>query len=164
MLAHVIKPSTAALAVLVAGVLSAAPAQAEYRGGGVVHTFSGCETYGWHIEDAWPVRGIYGPSEVFGNPSTISLFNAWGGAWHFNANVEFAPGPSRYLGRGGWIHRTMAVWPERPRIRVLERSVVLPRNETFANALVVDLRMRVFNFAGVRGCAASVDLTLHRRD
>jgi len=164
MLAESIKRLTAALSVVAAGVLSVTPAQAEYRGGGVVHSFTNCEAYGWQFEHGWPVRGIYGPSEVFGDPSTVSLFNTGGGAWHFNVTEPFEIGRIRTRGRGTGIHRTQWNWEVRPILRIMERTVVSPRNGDFADAEIVDLRIRVQNFAGLRRCTADVELSLHRRN
>jgi hypothetical protein len=158
----------AILSFFAAVVLSATPAQAEFRGGGIIHSYEGCAALGWPDGVVETVRARYGPSEVYGETSTISLFYSGGGAVHLFANADLEQGRTRYGGRGWGVFRTLWRWEERIRVRSLLRRVVAPpiarRDQNFDAATVIDMQLRIINFAGTSGCTAVADLTLRRRN
>lgn len=167
MLETITKRLTARLAVLsiaFAGAVAAAPAHAEFRGGGIIHGFSGCAAIGWADGEADHIRARYGPSEVFGAPSTVSLFFPNGGALHLLTGSAMEPGQSRYRSRGFGVFRTLWFWDGRARMRVNYRQVILPRNASFAEADAIDMGFLISNFGGDPNCSARVDLSLHGRE
>jgi hypothetical protein len=151
---------TAGVLVLAASTMMAAPAHAEFRGGGAIHDFDGCEAQGW--QGTIPVRIRYRPGEVLGNPTTMSFFLENGGALTVRTYREFEDRSTWFLGRGDSIFSGFFNWQERPRMRILRRIVNEPSGGTIFDATEISIRMRIQNWNGVAGCTADASMIMHR--
>jgi hypothetical protein len=151
---------TAGAMALAAATLMAAPAHAEFRGGGALHNFVGCEAQGWYGTNAVRVR--YRPGELLGNPTAISFFLPDGGALTMRTYREFVDRSNWFLGRGDAIWDQFYNWGTRPRMRILRRIVNEPSGAGFVDATEITIRMRIQNFNGLAGCTADASMILHR--
>lgn len=144
-------------------VSAAAPAQADYVGGGYLRALSGCESAGWPTQVEM-FRARYLPEEVDGTRSTLTIATAVGGTFTYVIWDELSAA-NHWRNAFGY-----SVWGEvyaprpRPRVRVLARDsstvgiAVPPQHSDIA------LSVRIRHFNGVRGCTVEAHMMVRDRD
>lgn len=144
-----------------AAVMMASPVQAEWLGGGVIHSPVGCTTHGWPSGPEM-VRGrVRNTTEDGGATSTITIAFAVGGVNTYDL-------PGAIVQRNTFRMATSwSVWDRlydlraaRPRIRVVQWAP----NDTAAGNGATSRRgvFRIRNFNGEAGCTVDVTLALRR--
>jgi len=146
----------AATAVLLGAMgATAASAQIQFRGGGFVSNFVGCEQYGWSNQSV-TIRARYSPAELSpANTTDMSLY-LYTGTENYTRqgplDLTFQSLQGNYIWTGAG--RTIP----RPRIRVLSQSPEVITESTRD----IQMRFRIRNFAVLTGCQADVGLVLTR--
>ena len=147
-------------AALTLGFALVTPAQAEFQGGGALHDFNGCEAYG--LSGAEPIRARYSPGERTGETaSQISFFWPSGGAFNLTGYRDFDPTRQWFRAGGHGMYGGIYSWTPRPRIKILERSVLDPTGGAFGVADIIFMRIRIRHFDGLANCQLDADLMLH---
>lgn len=157
-----------ALAGVVATMLflGAAPAQAEFMGGGYIHAIQGCQTAGFPTGTQM-VRARYSAVETDGVNAVVLNFAVGGVNTYTIAGSGLAPsrGFRRASGTATW--GAQYVMHPAPTIRVIERETVVPMARAASSAVtgstrMVRLHLQIRNFNGVRGCIVDTVLNLAR--
>lgn len=145
----------ATAALLGAMGATAASAQVQFRGGGFVSNFSGCEQYGWR-DQSLMIRARYRPAELSqDNTTSLSLY------LHNGAENYSRSGPLDFTFQslqGNFIWTGSGRTTPRPRIRVLTQDPEVITAETRD----IQMRFRIRNFGVLPGCQADVGLVLTR--
>ncbi|KPQ07392.1 MAG: hypothetical protein HLUCCA12_06140 [Rhodobacteraceae bacterium HLUCCA12] len=150
----------AAFAALVGGgavTMAQAQNQVQFRGGGYVSNFSGCEDYGWNADTNMMIRARYSPGELAANDNRTSL------------SVYLPMGAENYSRRGSFGRNFRGVqgsfvWSgggriiPRPRVRVIAQN---PQNISDTTG-EIQMRLRVRNFGVLEGCMAEIGLVMTR--
>jgi len=155
-----IKKTTAALG-LAAALFAAPAAQAqEFRGGGALHSFSGCEEQGW--SDTTFVRARMRLADDNNAEHSVSLFLPAGGAVSVSFNYNFRPSTRFRRSTGYAVWEAFGRWSPNPQTRLRLVEVIAPDGESLANATDLRLQLQIKNFNWLRGCRATVDLAVIR--
>lgn len=145
--------------VTVGALLTAPLAQAQdFRGGGVITDFAGCEAQGFRGAEFVRARLRLGSPEGNAN-TTLSLFFP-DGAIDLTLPGEIARGTawSRAWGTAIWFGP--GNWDPRPRLRF--RQVTPVGSSTVAEATDLMLRLQVRGFNWLAGCNVSIAVALTR--
>lgn len=140
-------------------IFGAAPAQAEFMGGGVILDPYNC---------AWPTgpemtRARYVPSGPTNQTNNVTLNFAVGGVNVYTVRSSMTPSRrwARATGRSVWgAHYFMGTAPW---VRVLQHDdPIYSGSVDAAQADSLRLRLRIRNFNGQRGCSVTVALMMNR--
>lgn len=146
--------------------LTAAPAHAEFMGGGHVSAVRGCERAGFPVGTQM-VRARYAAVET-DRVNSIVLYFAVGGANTYTiAGGAMTPSNTYRRATGSSLWGASYTMSPAPSIRVVEREIVVPTarfssSVVDANTRMVRLVLTIRNFNGVSGCEANVVLNLAR--
>lgn len=146
--------------------LGATAAQADFRGGGVVFGFTDeCQTAGY-VQNSYATMIRYTASELQGRPPSQMTLAFFTGTEHFSLWGGMGASTAFLGGAGRRTFTRFAFYGNRPLMRIVQRNITRRVNEngpnTVQNAREVQMRLRIQNFANVRGCAATVVATLRR--
>lgn len=152
--------------VCLAFALSAGMAQADFRGGGALFAFtSACGGAGWPVGGSVPVRVRHAPSELYGQPSQVTIALPTQ-TQHFSVWSSFAPTTRNYNALGRQILTNFRLYPQSARLRPIQRRITERINpaqpETVANAREMFLRLRIERFNDVPGCSVTLAAVLRR--
>lgn len=147
-------------------VLTAGAAQADFRGGGALLAFSEtCRDQGWPVGSAVSVRVRHAPSELYGNPSQVTIAVSTG-VQHYAIWQDFVPSTQVYNGLGRQIWTNFLLHPNRPTVRIVQRRITRRVNaflpESVDNAQEMFLRLRITNFNNLVGCAVTLTAQVRR--
>jgi hypothetical protein len=156
----------ARIGVLAALVLAAGPALADFRGGGVLSGFSqGCAEGGWPVDGAVAVRVRHAPSELYGNPSQLTLALR-GQTQHYAVWQTLEPAATATPAQGRTFADGMQLQAGAIRLQPLQRLVTERVNPALApspaNAREMVLRVRIDGFDQRAGCSATLATVLRR--
>jgi len=142
---------------------AAAPAQADYVGGGYLRAMSGCETVGWPTQVEM-FRARYLPKEVDGSRSTLTIATAVGGTFTYVVWDELSASTSWRAAFGYSVWGEVYAPRPRPRVRVMERNDSNTGGATLPASSDIRMSVRIRHFNGVRGCMVEAHMMLRDRD
>lgn len=149
--------------------LGTGAAQADFRGGGAVFDFTpSCAQGGWPMGSTIPARMRHSASEDAAvGLATSQITVAFGHLTeHYSLSGAFEPSVSFVGAVGRQAGAFFVVYPERPLIRVVQRSVVQHVDpagpNTVQNARALVLRLRIQNFGNIPACEATIAANLVR--
>ncbi|MCB1395464.1 MAG: hypothetical protein KDJ98_05690 [Rhodobacteraceae bacterium] len=155
-----IKKTVAALG-LAAALFAAPAAQAQnFRGGGAMHSFSGCEEQGW--SNTQFVRARMRLASDNNAEHSISLFLPSGGTVSVNFSYNFRPSNRFRRSTGYAVWEALGRWQPNPQTRLRLVEVIAPDGASLANATDLRLQFQIKNFNWMRGCRVTVDLAVAR--
>lgn len=142
--------------------LSAAEARVEFRGGGTVHGYSGCEAHGWQGPDT--VLARFHPADLPGNGDRARLTIFWdlfaialttrGG--QFTSSFSRVDGGA--IGPGLNVFRNDGPTRNLPRVRITRQQ---PADIT-ASTDAVRLEGVIRHFDGLDGCTARFEFFMRQ--
>lgn len=150
-----IAPAAVALGL----ALGAAPARAEYAGGGYLSDYSGCEANGWPVVTEM-FRARYSPSEEGGRNCELVLNLAVGGVMVYRLNSTMAPSRLWRTAQGFATWGALYASNPRPSLRVVERRNATTGNASIPRTPEIYMQVRIRNFNGARGCTVTANIML----
>ena len=149
----------AALLAVSAFGLAAAPVSAiEFRGGGAMYGFSGCEAQGW--SGANMVRARFTPAADNGGRNTLTLFPTIGGAINFQFDDPLERSNTWRRAWGSAMWQNPGTMDPRPRLRVRGFSITAPDGADLANATDIQMRLQIRRFNWMSSCRINLTLAM----
>jgi hypothetical protein len=142
-------------------LMAAAPARAEFMGGGYLADADGCRSYGWPLNTEM-VRARLNARQIDGGVSELVLSFAVGGANTYRIRADVAPSRTWHRVEGSVIWGRLYQLGNRTQIRILATDLAPFTGGTIdAHTRQFRLRARIRNFNGMQGCSVTAVLMLN---